>query len=43
MTAAAYAKEFLQYISPAQTKLAKPIQDVMGKSILIRLSLGTHD
>jgi nucleoside phosphorylase len=31
MTAAAYAKEFLQYISPAQTKLAKPIQDIVGK------------
>lgn len=43
MTAAAYAKEFLQYISLAQTMLAKPIQDIVGKSILIRLSLGTHD
>ncbi|OAP54595.1 hypothetical protein AYL99_11043 [Fonsecaea erecta] len=31
ITAAAYAKEFLQYISPAQTKLTKPIQDIVGK------------
>jgi nucleoside phosphorylase len=31
MTAAAYAKEFLQYISPAQTRLEKPIQDIVGE------------
>jgi nucleoside phosphorylase len=31
LTAAAYAKEFLGYISPEQTKLEKPIQDIIGK------------
>jgi hypothetical protein len=31
MTAAAYAKEFLQYLSPAQAKLEKPIQDIVGR------------
>jgi len=31
LTAAAYAKEFLGYISPEQTKLEKPIQDIVGK------------
>ena len=31
MTAAAYAKEFLQYISPAQTKMERPLQDIVGK------------
>ena len=31
MTAAAYTKEFLQYISPAQARQAQPIKDVLGK------------
>jgi nucleoside phosphorylase len=31
MTAAAYAKEFLQYISPAQASQEQPIQHVIGK------------
>ena len=31
MTAAAYAKELLQYISPTQTRLEKPIQDIISK------------
>lgn len=31
MTAAAYAKEFLQYISVAKTSQERPIQDVLGK------------
>jgi nucleoside phosphorylase len=31
LTAAAYAKEFLGYMSPEQTTLEKPIQDIVGK------------
>jgi nucleoside phosphorylase len=31
LTAAAYAKEFLEYISPEQTRLEKPIQEIVGK------------
>jgi hypothetical protein len=31
LTAAAYAKEYLGYISPEQTKLEKPIQNIIGK------------
>jgi nucleoside phosphorylase len=31
ITAAAYAKELLAHISPEQTSLEKPIQEVVGK------------
>ncbi|KEF50793.1 uncharacterized protein A1O9_13155, partial [Exophiala aquamarina CBS 119918] len=31
MTAASYAKEFLQYISPTQMKMERPLQDIVGK------------
>jgi hypothetical protein len=31
MTAAAYAKEFLYYVSPTQASHEKPIQQVIGK------------
>jgi nucleoside phosphorylase len=31
VVAAAYAKEFLGYISPERTRLEKPIQDIVGK------------
>ncbi|OAL36804.1 hypothetical protein AYO20_03859 [Fonsecaea nubica] len=38
MTAAAYAKEFLQYISPAQASQEQPIKDVPGLLNEIRLT-----
>jgi hypothetical protein len=31
LTAAAYAKELLAYISPEQTSREKPIQEILGK------------
>jgi hypothetical protein len=31
LVAAAYAKELLEYISPQQTSIEKPIQDIVGK------------
>lgn len=36
ITAAAYTKEFLQYIIPAQAQLQKPIQDIMSKYLALQ-------
>jgi hypothetical protein len=34
LSAAAYAKELLGYISPEQTRLEKPIQEIVGRKHL---------